>query len=127
MELLRAALAWNNFNEDVGAHTGPNDNGGHPPDGVAPGHTATFVFQFGDFSNATGFLGANGVSLKWQALVSTDSSVNGQSDHGWGNPGGDPGTQNITPVPEPSSYGLMGAALMTGLCLRRRMLKRAKA
>lgn len=104
----------NNFDEDVGTGSGANVNGGQPNQSVQPGSTATFIFQFGDFSNATGFLGTNGLSLKWQAL-----STNGQSDHGFGNPGEEPAPA-ITPVPEPSTYGLVGAALLAvGLIMRR--------
>jgi hypothetical protein len=110
----------NNFDQDAGAGSGANVNGGQPNEGVKPGFTATFVFQFAEFSDATGFLGPNGVSLKWQGLSTT-----GQSDHGFGNPGNEGPTPAITPVPEPSTYGMMGAAFLAVALFVRRL--RAKA
>jgi hypothetical protein len=107
----------NNFDQDAGAGSGKNISGGQPNEGVAFGSTATFVFQFNDFSDASGFLGTNGVSVKWQSV-----STNGQSDEGFGNPG-TPGAP-IVPVPEPSTYGLVAAGcLVVGSFIRRRFIK----
>lgn len=104
----------NNFNQDVGAGSGVNVNGGQPNQGVLFGTTANFVFQFADFASATGFLGENGMSTKWQALSTT-----GGSNEGYGNPGTPGGP--IVPVPEPATYGLIGAAmLMLGVVVRRK-------
>ena len=86
----------NNFDQDAGAGSGVNVNGGQPNESVKFNTTATFVFQFADFADASGFLGADGVSVKWQSL-----STNGQSDHGFGDPA-TPGSA-ILPVPEPST------------------------
>jgi hypothetical protein len=101
------------FQQEVGAGTGGNPNGGQPPDGVAFGSTATFVFQFADFSDASGFLGEDGMTSRWQAIA-----PGGGSDEGFGNPGPEGGP---TPAPEPSTYGLIGAAsLIVGLLVRRK-------
>lgn len=107
-----APYALNNYDQDVGAGSGANVNGGQPGEGVAFGSTATFVFQFSDFSSAAGFLGENGASLKWQGLSTTN-----QSDEGFG---------NLPPIPEPSTYGAFGAASLIGLIVRR-MRRKARA
>jgi hypothetical protein len=110
----------NNFDQDAGAGSGKNVNGGQPSEGVQFGSTATFVFQFADFSDAAGFLGSNGVSLKWQSVSTTN-----QSDEAFGNPGTleAPGAPFV-PVPEPSTYGLIGAAcLVIGTAARRHSAK----
>ena len=105
----------NIFVQEVGAATGGNPNGGDPQTGIAFGGTGTFVFSFSNFTNATGFLGANGVTGRWQEVT-----VNPKSDEGFGNPGTPGGP--IVPVPEPSTYGLIGAAILTaGVYLRRRV------
>jgi len=112
----------NNFDQDVGAGSGINVNGGQPFESVQPGSMATFVFQFADFADSTGFLGTHGVSLKWQSI-----NIDGNpSDHAFGEPGGV--VVLLTPVPEPSTYGLMGAAtVMAMVAVRRRLQRRAVA
>lgn len=104
----------NNFDQDNGAGSGNNVNGGQPNESVQFGMMATFVFQYDEFASVTGFLGEDGVSGRWQALNTT-----GGSDRGFGNPGTPGGP--IVPVPEPSTYGLIGAAvLMVGVAIRRK-------
>ncbi|MEO7413776.1 MAG: PEP-CTERM sorting domain-containing protein [Opitutaceae bacterium] len=105
-----------NFDQDAGAGSGQNVNGGQPNEGVQFGNSATFVFQFTNFDHVTGFLGQNGMSVKWQS----------QGDQAYGNPD-TAGAPPIVPVPEPSTYGLIGAAcLVLGTFVRRSMAK-AKA
>lgn len=112
----------NVFQQEVGAGTGANPNGGHPPHSIPFGGTATFVFQFGDFSDASGFLGVNGVTARWQQL-----SVPPGSDEGFGNTGTPGGGPVLTPVPEPSTYGMIGAAgLLAAAILRRKFNSRSK-
>lgn len=102
------------FVQDVGAGTGANPNGGTVAQGVVAGSSATFVFQFGDFASAAGFIGPNGVTARWQGVTGN------RSDEAFGNPG-TPGGPGLTPVPEPSTYGLFGAAaLAVGLMVRRK-------
>jgi hypothetical protein len=103
----------NRFMQDVGAKTGNNVNGGSPQDGIAFGETATFVFQFADFASASGFLGTNGVSARWQVVA-----AGGGSDAGFGNPAAS--SADITPVPEPGAYSLIGAGFLIGSVLFRR-------
>ncbi|MBC7365897.1 MAG: PEP-CTERM sorting domain-containing protein, partial [Undibacterium sp.] len=102
----------NNFDQNVGAGSGKNVNGGQPHESLGFGTTATFVFQFADFNDVTGFLGNHGVSLKWQGL-----STNNPSDEAHGVLF----IVDTPPVPEPSTYGLrVAATLPIGALLRRR-------
>ncbi|MEO7415077.1 MAG: PEP-CTERM sorting domain-containing protein [Opitutaceae bacterium] len=107
----------NTFMQIVGAITGKNENGGDPKDGIKFGQSATFVFQFSAFGpeDLANFLGGEGVSARWQEVTASPGS-----DEGFGNPG-TPGGPTV-PVPEPSTYGLIGAAaLMAGVFIRRRL------
>jgi hypothetical protein len=108
----------NVFQQDVGAGSGTNPNGGQPNESIAFGSSATFVFQFADFNTVAGFLGDDGVTARWQALS------NGGSDQGFGvrPPVGAEGA-----VPEPSTYGLLGAVVLIGIWLRRRHTQRVEA
>ena len=105
------------FQQEVGAGSGKNPNGGQPNESVAFGSTATFVFQFGDFSDATAFLGEDGMTSRWQAIA-----PGGGSDEGFGNP---PPENIPNPVPEPSTYGLLGAAALVIGALYRRTLRKS--
>lgn len=112
----------NQFMQDLGAKTGNNVNGGSPQTGIAFGESGTFVFQFADFSSTTGFLGSNGLSARWQVVTAGSGS-----DAGFGNLETPPGAE-IVPVPEPSTYGLLGAGcLAAGIFLRRRFATRRVA
>ena len=112
----------NNFMQDIGAKTGNDVNGGSPQDGIAFGETGTFVFQFADFASTAGFLGSNGVSGRWQVVTAGSGS-----DAGFGSPTLPPGA-DIIAVPEPSTYGLIGAAgLLAGIVIRRRLGRAPRA
>jgi hypothetical protein len=104
----------NVFQQDVGAGSGKNPNGGQPNEGITPGSTATFVFQFADFASVEGFLGDDGVTSRWQAIGAV-----GGSDQGFGvrPPVGAEGA-----VPEPSTYGALGAVvLLLGVFARKKI------
>ena len=108
------------FEQDFGVSSGPTEDGGNPPNGVAFGSTATFVFTFPDFAADSDFLGANALSVRFQA-VTDQTGLMGQSDKVLGTPPeDDPGDPQFG-VPEPSTYGLIGAMLLMGLAVIRRM------
>ncbi len=105
----------NNFGQTVGLITGANPNGGNPHQGIQFGEVASFVIQFDNFATADGFFGPDGLTARWQEVT-----VNPGSDVGFSN--------GFTPIPEPSTYGLIGASvLMLGIILRRRRAGRVQA
>ncbi len=104
----------NLYAQDVGLLTGPNPNGGNPPKGIWFGEKVSFVFQFDAFASATGFLGDNGVTARWQEVTAQPGS-----DEGFGSE-----VPPFTAAPEPSTYGIMGAGVLgLGALIRRRRLK----
>lgn len=97
--------------QNFGLVGGSNANGGATHQGLWFGERATFVFQFEDFASASGFLGYDGISARWQQVTAGAGSDKGVGSIDTG----------LTPVPEPSTYGLAGAGLLAiRLFLRRR-------
>jgi hypothetical protein len=97
------------FEQNFGAVGGSNANGGATNQGLWFGEKATFVFQFEDFASASGFLGPDGFSARWQQVTAGSGSDKSVGDFA------------LTPVPEPSAFGLAGVGLLAlGLILRRR-------
>lgn len=107
------------FNFDYGLGTGSNVNGGGG-NGIDDGASAQFVLQF-SFDVTAAWVTAvqnhynsnQGAFLagRWQAVVS--AGVSGLSDAGFDVP---PPTGGPLPgVPEPSTYGMIGAASLLGL------------
>lgn len=110
---------------DFGASTtGADGNGGgSPSDGLAGGYYASFQFRFdGDLSdfNADDFFDQNGtasdIGFRFQGVgrrgEDSDKIVYYVSD-----------IEN-TPIPEPSTYGLIGAGLLLAMVARRRFQRR---
>lgn len=95
------------FVQDVGALSNGSPGGGGPGNGILFGEKSTFIFGFNDFDTATGFLGTNGLSVRWHAV-----GANGQ--------GSDKSVDNVTliplmpPIPEPSTYGIVAALVILG-------------
>lgn len=109
---------------ELGVGTGNTPTGGTSKNGIKFGEKAYFKFQFTDFTAEqalTTFAGEKALVVRWQEVK--DDCVTGQSDYGWtGFP------EEIPPTPEPSTYGLMGAAALLGVvAYRRRQQKKAIA
>lgn len=105
------------YYQDIGAGSGSSPTNGSPQSGIRFGEKVKFVFQFPDFtpSQAQTFFSDRpyDLTVRWQAIGECD-----YSDIGFG--------CEIPPVPEPSTYGLMGAGALVGLVvLRRRQAKKA--
>lgn len=106
--------------------------------GVRYGEIAVFEFTFtaGDItqSNYKNFFGNDFLSVYWREVTKV-SKVGGNFVESNANGGWDKGLEDffpptdgdLPPTPEPSTYGLMGAAALMGLVARRRHLaKKAK-
>ncbi len=99
------------FAQDIGVFGGSNPNGGRTNQGILFGEAALFVFQFDDFATAAGFLGEGGISVRWQEVTAEPGSDKTN--------GGDY-LLELTPVPEPSAYGLGAVAILAaGLLIQR--------
>lgn len=107
------------FNFDLGLGTGSNVNGGGG-NGIADGQTAQIVLQFSFDLTASyvasvqSYYGSHqGAFLagRWQSVCTATAS--GLSDAGFDVP---PPTGAVVPsVPEPATYGLLGAGALLGL------------
>jgi len=125
-----------NFSNDFGVEAG------NPGRGIEYGEKATFVFAFTQditVTNFVGFFDNNATTtnkydftVRWQEVgkksdygLHGDNCVEDSDKGGWdGIPFSD---GDLPPVPEPSTYGFMGAAALLGLVARRRHLaKKAK-
>jgi hypothetical protein len=117
------------FAQELGAGVGAQPDGGNPTDGIHFGESATFVFTFADFTSANGFFDSlTDFSVRWQqvGLSTIPEGQRGGSDFGGANDGGStPGDLPNTPVPEPSTYSILGGILLLGFALKRRLQKRA--
>jgi hypothetical protein len=114
------------YAQDFGIGSGPNEQGGNPLSGIAFGSTATFVFTFPDFTGTdviAGWLGENGLSVRFQAVVDFEGSSD-QSDKVFGNPDEGGGGGGFGSAPEPSTYGLFGAMALLGVAVVRQMSRR---
>lgn len=105
------------YSEELGVGTGNTPTGGTSANGIKFGEKVTFTFQFPDFTAAqvAGFFDSNSdLVVRWQEVGIGCS--NGWSDFG---------PTDIPPTPEPSTYGLMGAAaLFACVAIRRRKQKK---
>ena len=111
------------YSTDLGVGTGNTPTGGSAKDGIKFGEKATFTFTFQDFTpeQVIGFFDQpSDVIVRWQEV--RNNSTSGQSDYGWA---GFP--DELPPTPEPSTYGLMGAAALVGLAVFRRRQQKRKA
>jgi hypothetical protein len=106
-----------------------------PNYGVEYGEKATFYFKFsqdinegnvaGFFNNNSGTTNKYDFSVRWQEVDTKYNYVNNCSDGQLSDKGGKDLTftfdGDLPPTPEPSTYGLMGAAALLGLVAHRRM------
>lgn len=147
---LSGGGALNPFYMDVGTATGGNVNGGNPGAGLASGHGAKFRFTFGSpaFDAATFnpfdffFRDADpdiyDMSFRFQQTGGLDQCQPdaGRKGKGFGDcftQCHDDGSDKVAivfntefdyEVPEPSTYGLIGAGALLGLALHRRFRRR---
>jgi uncharacterized repeat protein (TIGR02543 family) len=126
-------LSPNSFDQDYGISTPGGGTSGSGALGVQYGEKATFAFAFTDdvtLANIAGFFdktapGAYDFSVRWQQ-VSTKGTYLDACEEGLSAKGGIDLAfsfdADLPPTPEPSTYGLMGAAALMGLVARRRAL-----
>jgi len=108
------------FWQSFGVITGDSPNGGDPQAGILFGEVVSFVFQFDDFGPGT-ILGPDGVTARWQS-VGENGEFSDVGRTGDRTPSGD-----FTPIPESSTFGMVGAAgLMMLTLLRRRRGQRVQ-
>jgi len=107
-----------NFDFGAGTAGASGNGGGSPSDGLAGGYSAAFRFQFdGDLSNfnATHFFSNNGsdadFGFRYQgvAVVNSEKIVYFVDD-----------TFGAPPIPEPSTYGFLGAGVLFGVAILKR-------
>jgi len=110
------------YEQDFGVGTGPTANGGAGDPGVEFGSTATFVFTFPDFVAGADWLGTDALTVRFQTVTDWQGAT-GRSDKVLGNPdeGGGGGSGF---VPEPSTYGLLGALALLSLMVVRQVRRR---
>ncbi len=99
------SIGGGSYSQDFGVWA-PNPK---PQNGIKHGEKAWFVFAFPDFTPAQvgGFFNSShDLTVRYQEVE--NAACDGYSDVGWTN-------DTCLPVPEPSTYGLMGAAGLLGL------------
>lgn len=113
----------NQFDEILGAGVHFNPNGGNPNKGIEFGEKATLVFTLPDFDTsalAAFFSQPFDLSFRWQEVGWNGLPGDGSdANHGNGTPL-PPSQPPGGPVPEPSTYGLMGAMALFGVIGYRR-------
>lgn len=112
------------YHEELGVGTGNTPTGGTTSNGIKFGEQVRFTFTFPDFTpqQVAGFYdGAQDIVVRWQEVNDTRFQSycdTNRSDYGWG---------DIPPTPEPSTYGLMGAAALLGIVGFRRHAQKKRA
>lgn len=107
--------------QDFGVGLGTTEEGGGGG-GIQFGETATFVFTFPDFVGTAGWGGADSLVVRFQSVLNSQG-VPGDSDKVFGTPGDDPGG-DLGVIPEPSTYGMLGALALLGMMVVRQMRRR---